>query len=141
METENDSWTPKLKKDGTPDLRSVRGRKRFVDPEVRKKLWEGKLKAAEENPRAMGGRPRKPTREEAREHALEELWPKAYRRLMDILDDPDATPAQIIQVGKLLWEQKFGKASQAPEDNGHVTAIEYITTAMETRESDLRVEG
>lgn len=120
----------KLRKDGKPDGRSLR----MMDPEHRRKMWAAKLAKAKEDPHAMGGRPRKPTREEAREHALETLWPKAYNRLNAILDDPRATPAQIIQVGKMLWEAKFGKAATAVDSDTQVTAIEYITTAMELQD-------
>lgn len=126
---ENEKPRPiKLKKDGTPDGRSLR----MMNPEVKKQLWEAKLaKAQAGDPHAMGGRPRKPTREEAREHALEELWPKAFQRLNQILDDPKSTPAQIMGASKMIWEAKFGKAAPVRDDGEPLTAIEYITTAFE----------
>ena len=61
----------------------------------------------------LGGRPKKPTVEEARRAALDELVPKALRVLNEHLDKggPDAWRAAL-----RIFEHQYGRAPEQPEE-------------------------
>jgi hypothetical protein len=61
----------------------------------------------------LGGRPKKPSVEEARRAALDELVPKALHVLNEHLDNggPDAWRAAL-----RIFEHQFGRAPEQPEE-------------------------
>ena len=67
--------------------------------------------AAEVGP--VGGRPRKPTSEEARRAALDELVPKALRVLND---DLDKGGADAWRAALRVFEYEFGRAAEQPQE-------------------------
>jgi hypothetical protein len=60
----------------------------------------------------LGGRPRKPTRDEAREKALDELTPRALAVLKVHLSEPDEPNPEAWRAALRVFEHAFGR----PED-------------------------
>jgi hypothetical protein len=90
---------------------SETGRKRMgrklTQDEVRR-LQEARVASGR-----LGGRPRKPTHDEARDAKLEELVPRAVRVLEDQLDSPDARVRQGAAIRVL--EYAWGKPTKSLE--------------------------
>jgi hypothetical protein len=61
----------------------------------------------------LGGRPRKPTVEEARRAALDELVPKALRVLNEHLDKGGA---DAWRAALRVFEYEFGRAAEQPQE-------------------------
>src|SRR6185503_20768380 len=76
-------------------------------------LTPAELQEARRKSGRLGGRPRKPTVEEARRTALDELVPKALRVLNEHLDKggPDAWRAAL-----RIFEHQYGRAPEQPEE-------------------------
>jgi hypothetical protein len=76
-------------------------------------LTPTELQEARRRSGRLGGRPRKPTVEEARRAALDELVPKALRVLNEHLDKggPDAWRAAL-----RVFEHAYGRAPEQPEE-------------------------
>jgi len=76
-------------------------------------LTPAELQEARRKSGRLGGRPRKPTVEEARRAALDELVPKALRVLNEHLDKggPDAWRAAL-----RVFEYEFGRAAEQPQE-------------------------
>ena len=76
-------------------------------------LTPAELQEARRKSGRLGGRPRKPTVEEARRTALDELVPKALRVLNEHLDKggPDAWRAAL-----RVFEYEFGRAAEQPQE-------------------------
>ena len=76
-------------------------------------LTPAELQEARVRSGRLGGRPRKPTVEEARRAALDELVPKALRVLNEHLDKggPDAWRAAL-----RVFEHAYGRAPEQPEE-------------------------
>jgi hypothetical protein len=76
-------------------------------------LTPTELQEARRRSGRLGGRPRKPTVEEARRAALDELVPKALRVLSEHLDKggPDAWRAAL-----RVFEHAYGRAPEQPEE-------------------------
>jgi hypothetical protein len=76
-------------------------------------LTPAELQEARRRSGRLGGRPRKPTVEEARQNALEELVPAAVRSLKAHLGDgdPDAWRAAL-----RVFEHAFGRAPEQVEE-------------------------
>ena len=76
-------------------------------------LTPTELQEARRRSGRLGGRPRKPTVEEARRAALDELVPKALRVLNEHLDlgGPDAWRAAL-----RVFEHAYGRAPEQPEE-------------------------
>ncbi len=64
----------------------------------------------------LGGRPKKPSREEAREAALERLVPKALSALEAQLDSEDERIAQVASIKLMEWG--WGKPGGCPVRRG-----------------------
>jgi hypothetical protein len=60
----------------------------------------------------LGGRPRKPTVEEARREALDELTPRAIRVLREHLDEGGSSWRAALKI----FEHQFGRAPEQPEE-------------------------
>ena len=77
-------------------------------------LTPAELQEARKRSGRLGGRPRKPTVEEARRAALDELVPKALRVLNEHLDrgGPDAWRAAL-----RVFEHAYGRAPEQPVDD------------------------
>jgi hypothetical protein len=77
-------------------------------------LTPAELQEARKRSGRLGGRPRKPTVEEARRAALDELVPKALRVLNEHLDTggPDAWRAAL-----RVFEHAYGRAPEQPADD------------------------
>ena len=78
---------------------------------------------------AKGGAQKKPTREEAREKALERLVPQAIKKLESQMNSEDERIAQTAAIKILEWGK--GKPKQVVENTGEqTTVIRYETSAI-----------
>jgi hypothetical protein len=89
-------------------------------------LTPAELQVARRKSGRLGGRPRKPTVEEARRAALDQLVPKALKVLNEHLDKggPDAWRAAL-----RIFEHQFGRAPEQREES-----LLMPTTAEEVRQ-------
>ncbi|HEY1369809.1 MAG TPA: hypothetical protein VGF23_21960 [Gaiellaceae bacterium] len=83
------------------------------------KLTPEELNAARRRSGRLGGRPRKPTIEEARQAALDKLVPKALKVLEAHLggDGNDVNPAAW-RAALRVFEHQFGRAPEQPDEGG-----------------------
>jgi hypothetical protein len=96
---------------------------RTLSPEEIEKLREAREAAVSE---------RKATKKEIREHALNELWPKAFQVMNMALDgaiDKGVADRDAIGAAFRILEQKFGKPTQTQKiEADTVTKIEYVAS-------------
>jgi hypothetical protein len=76
-------------------------------------LTPAELREARIRSGRLGGRPKKPTIEEARRAALDELVPKALRVLNEHLD---SGRADAWRAALRIFEHQFGRAPEQPEE-------------------------
>jgi hypothetical protein len=82
-------------------------------------LTPAELQEARRRSGRLGGRPRKPTVEEARQAALEELTPKALRVLRAHLGEGDEVNPHAWRAALRVFEHAYGRApEQAVEPDG-----------------------
>jgi hypothetical protein len=74
----------------------------------------------------LGGRPRKPTRDEARERALEDLVPKALKVLGKHLGDGENVNAESWRAALRVFEFAFGRPPDEARETSR-TGIENLS--------------
>src|SRR5262245_25104181 len=84
------------------------------------RLTPAELQAARIRSGRLGGRPRKPTVEEAREAALEQLVPKAVLVLRTHLGQGDEVNPAAWRAALRVFEHAYGRA---PESAGEATTF------------------
>lgn len=104
-------------------LNATKRATRTLSEEQIQKLAEAREKAQAE---------RKATKREVREHALNELWPKAYQVMNMALDgaiEKGVADRDAINAAFRILEQKFGKPTQTQKiESDVVSKIEYVAS-------------
>jgi hypothetical protein len=77
-------------------------------------LTPAELQEARKRSGRLGGRPRKPTVEEARQAALEELTPKALKVLKAHLGEGDEVNPHAWRAALRVFEHAYGRAPEQP---------------------------
>ena len=80
------------------------------------RLNPAQLQEARRRSGRLGGRPRKPTREEARERALDELTPRALAVLRDHLGDPASPNPGSWKAALAIFSHAYGAAPVTPTE-------------------------
>src|SRR5438874_13679147 len=94
------------------------------------RLTPAELQEARRRSGKLGGRPRKPTTEEARAKALEELVPKALKVLTAHLGEGDEMNPEAWRAALRVFEHAFGRAPEQAEPEGSVVAdLEALSPA------------
>jgi hypothetical protein len=97
-------------------------------PEWMRHITKARMEQAKTDPAKKGGRPRKPTREEAEAKALDRMLPKAYKVLEEQLDDEDERVRQKAAIDVI--NRVKGKAPQTIKTVGEqVHTIRYESAA------------
>src|SRR5580765_5420005 len=79
-------------------------------------LTSAQLQEARRRSGRLGGRPRKPTVEEARQAALDELVPKALKVLKAHLGEGDEVNPDAWRAALRVFEHQFGRAPEQVEE-------------------------
>jgi hypothetical protein len=80
------------------------------------RLSPAELQAARVRSGRLGGRPRKPTVEEARQAALDELVPKALKVLKAHLGEGDEVNPDAWRAALRVFDHQFGRAPEQVEE-------------------------
>jgi hypothetical protein len=100
-------------------------------------LTPEQLQAARRASGNLGGRPRKPTVEEARRVALEELVPKSLQVLRAHLGEGDAVNPDAWRAALRVFEHAFGRAPEQAEPVIELPATVEAVRAMGWREMEV----
>ena len=97
-------------------------------------LTPAQLQEARRRSGRLGGRPRKPTREEARERALDELTPRALAVLRDHLGDPASPNPGSWKAALAIFSHAYGAAPVTPTEGVRLPDSATEVTALTWRE-------
>lgn len=97
----------------------------YRSPEWLQGIGKHRMKLAEVDEGAKGGRPSKPTQEESYEHSLEKMWPAAMKILKDQVEaeDPRVARAAAVEIMRMRREYTKGMEGDSGNGSGGVTII------------------